>query len=113
MPNWINNLVRPVNDAAKEFTKKYVVNEEGLFCFGNLVPVPDILSKTGAPSRVVSPEEFQAFKDEHQQSVHCEYEQKGLLYTLDEGFNVISGGSFSHATKSLWPKLWLTLIAPR
>ncbi len=88
MPNWINNLVRPVNDAAKEFTKKYIVNEEGLFCFGNLVPVPDILSKTKAPSRVVTPEKLQAFKDEHQQSVHCEYEQKGLLYTLDEDGDV-------------------------
>ena len=85
MPNWISNYVEPSNDAAKAFTKKYLLNDDGLFCFGKLVPVPDIIDKiTGSPSFVVSPEKFQAFKAEHQESVHCEYEQEGLLYTLDE-----------------------------
>ena len=80
----IDNSVRPLNDAAKEFTKKHMVDDRGLFCFGRLVPVPDILSKTDAYTRIVSLEEFHAFKAEHQSSVHCEYEQDGLLYTLKE-----------------------------
>ena len=80
----IDNSVRPLNDAAKEFTKKHMVDDRGLFCFGRLVPVPDILTKTDAYTRIVSLEEFQAFKAEHQSSVHCEYEQDGLLYTLKD-----------------------------
>ena len=45
MANWISNCVTPLNDAAKDFTRKHVVDEEGNFCFGKLVPVKYV-SKT-------------------------------------------------------------------
>ena len=88
MANWISNCVTPLNDAAKDFTLKRVVDEEGNFCFGKLVPVPDIITKTQSPMDIVSPEELQAFKAKHQQATHCEFEQEGLLYTLDEDGDV-------------------------
>ena len=86
MADFIFNSVTALNDAAKDFTRKHVVDEEGNFCFGKLVPVPDILTKTDYmyPRPIVSPEELQAFKDAHPKTVHCEYEQEGLLYILDE-----------------------------
>lgn len=86
MANWISNNVTALNDAAKDFTRKHVVDEEGNFCFSKLVPVPDILAKIEDryPRPIVSPEELQAFKAKHQKAVHCEFEQEGLLYTLDE-----------------------------
>ena len=87
MANWISNCVTPLNDAAKDFTRKHVVDEEGNFCFGKLVPVPDIITKTQSPMNIVSPEELQAFKAK-QQATHCEFEQEGLLYTLDEDGDV-------------------------
>lgn len=88
MANWISNCVTPLNDAAKDFTRKHVVDEEGNFCFGKLVPVPDIITKTQSSMNIVSPEELQAFKAKHQQATHCEFEQEGLLYTLDENGDV-------------------------
>lgn len=103
MPNWISNYVEPVNEAAKEFTKKHLLNEDGEFCFGKLVPEPDIITKADKLS-VVSPEEFQAFKSEHQQSVHCEYEQEGLLYTLDEDGDVEQAVCTAECSKRLSAK---------
>ena len=88
MANWISNYVTPLNEAAKDFTCKHVVDEEGNFCFGKLVPVPDIITKTQSSMNIVSPEELQAFKAKHQQATHCEFEQEGLLYTLDENGDV-------------------------
>ena len=88
MADWISNTVTALNDAAKDFTRKHVVDEEGNFCFGKLVPVPDIITKNQRPMNIVSPEELQAFKDAHPKTVHCEYEQEGLLYTLDEDGDV-------------------------
>ena len=84
MSTEISNYVEPANDVAKEFTKQYLLNDKGEFCFGKLVPVPDIIAKTIMASSFVvsSAEAFQAFKNKHQKSVHCEYEQEGLLYTL-------------------------------
>ena len=45
MADFISNNVTALNDAAKDFTRKHVVDEEGNFCFSKLVPVPDILAK--------------------------------------------------------------------
>lgn len=84
MAMWISNSVTPLNDVAKDFTREHVLDDEGNFCFGKLVPVPDIITKTRSPMHIVSPEELQAFKAKHQQATHCEFEQEGLLYTLDE-----------------------------
>ena len=85
MADFISNSVTALNDAAKDFTREQVLDAEGNFCFGQLVPVPDILTKTGAQINIVdSPEEFQAFKDAHPKTVHCDYEQEGLLYSLSE-----------------------------
>ena len=85
MPVIFYNQVTAINDAAKDFTSKHVVDEEGNFCFSKLVPVPDILTKTGTRMHIAaSSEELQAFKDAHPKTVHCEYEQEGLLYSLSE-----------------------------
>ena len=85
MADFISNSVTALNDAAKDFTRKHVVDEEGNFCFGQLVPVPDILTKTGTRMHIAaSSEELQAFKDAHPKTVHCEYEQEGLLYSLSK-----------------------------
>ena len=80
-----HNQVTAINDAAKDFTSKHVLDEEGNFCFGKLVPVPNILTKTCAQMHIVdSPDEFHAFKEQHPKTVHCEYEQEGLLYSLSK-----------------------------
>lgn len=85
MPVRFDNQVTAINDAAKDFTSKHVLDEEGNFCFGKLVPVPNILTKTDTQMHIVdSPDEFQAFKEQHPKTVHCEYEQEGLLYSLSE-----------------------------
>ena len=85
MADFILNSVTTLNDVAKDFTSKHVLDAEGTFCFGQLIPVPDILTKTGTPMHIAaSPEKLQAFKDAHPKSVRCEYEQEGLLYSLSE-----------------------------
>ena len=85
MADFILNSVTALNDVAKDFTSKHVLDAEGNFCFGQLIPIPDILTKTGAQINIVdSPEEFQAFKDAHPKSVRCDYEPEGLLYSLSE-----------------------------
>ena len=87
MPVIFYNQVTAINDAAKDFTSKHVLDEEGNFCFGKLVPVPNILTKTDTRMHIAaSSEELQAFKDAHPKTVHCEYEQEGLLYSLSKGY---------------------------
>lgn len=85
MADFISNSVTALNDVAKDFTSKHVLDAEGNFCFGQLIPVPDILTKTGTPMHIAaSPEKIQAFKDAPPKTVHCDYEQEGLLYSLSE-----------------------------
>ena len=75
MADFILNSVTTLNDVAKDFTSEHVLDAEGNFCFGQLVPVPDILTKTGVLMHIAaSPEELQVFKNAHPKSVRCEYE---------------------------------------
>ena len=103
MPSWTYNYVTPLNQAARDFTREHVVNEEGEFCFNKLVPMPPILSKTQKSSDfVLSAEELQKFKADNQERINTEFEDEGLLYIESDFSDDVEE---SHCTQECSDKL--------
>lgn len=86
---WIYHVVTPLNPAADEFTRQRIVDEDGLFCFSMLAPIPRILTKTqNEPNFVVSAEELRQFKEEYGPRINTTYEPDGLLF-VENDYGVI------------------------
>ena len=102
MANMIGICLRTKNQAAKDFTEKMLIDENGDFTFSKLVPVPRIITKTSASTRfVVTPEELQAFKEQNADRVNTEFESEGLLYIEDDNGDIEE----SHCTQECSEKL--------
>lgn len=74
------HTLTPVNQAAKAFTRKYLLNDEGLFCFSKLIPIPDFINYVSLTPEIVTQAELQKIKSENPELVDTLIDE-GLLYS--------------------------------
>lgn len=80
MPNWVYNTLTANDEAGRKFIADNCLDGQGKFTFNKLVPMPEILEHTIAPSRIAStPEEFEAFRQKYGKNTNCTFEHRGML----------------------------------
>lgn len=87
MPNWVYNIVTPINDVAKEFIKEWCLDDKNNFTFNKLIPMPEIFEYTSAPIHPVTEEEFTKYLETHKDNKNLvkDHIQDGIAYIRHEG----------------------------
>lgn len=81
MPNWVYNTLIPNDENGRKFILDNCLDDQGKFTFNKLVPMPEILEHTVAPTRIAATtEEFEAFRKKYGENVNCTFEHLGMLY---------------------------------